>query len=365
MAAVLIAVTGIFLAATAWEGRLSPLINGARWTGLDTGASSAAIAMLIGGVAIVLLRLRRNALFLWLSLALTAMAFANILSTAGGGRYTVGWTVCRLSWLASACALFLYFMGQFVRQQRLLGRARDALEQRVEERTADLTGMIAQRDLLMREVHHRVKNNFQVVNSLINFQATNSHSAETHEALQSLHRRVYALGLVHQQMMQSSNLSTFDIRAFLDDLCANLATWADADKRGIRVATAADALQTNPDFAGPLGLLLTDLVSNAFARFPPGQTGAIDVSLRLRDDDALVLTVKDNGAAASRIAPRLIRPRPSRASRWRWSSSCKANSTWRTTTAPSPPSSCRSPSRISERCRSVFCMCWCRPRRQA
>src|SRR5207244_2120150 len=62
----------------------------------------------------------RSALFLWLSLALTAMAFANILSEVGGGRYTIGWSVGRLSWLISACVLFLYFLHQFARQRELL-----------------------------------------------------------------------------------------------------------------------------------------------------------------------------------------------------------------------------------------------------
>src|SRR5262249_42316903 len=90
---------------------------------------------------------RRNDLFLWFALALTANAFGSLLSTAGGGRFTVGWYAFRLSWLISACALFLYFMGQFARQQGLLMRARDDLAVRTRERdriwnvTEDLFGI--------------------------------------------------------------------------------------------------------------------------------------------------------------------------------------------------------------------------------
>src|SRR5207244_3894795 len=128
------------------------------------------LAMLGFAVAVILLIVReQSGLYLWLSLALTSMAFANILSQTGGARYTIGWSFGRLSWIVSACVLFLYFLGQLARHQNLLAKARDVLEQRVEERTADLKKMISHRDLLLREVHHRVKNNLQIVDSLIQF----------------------------------------------------------------------------------------------------------------------------------------------------------------------------------------------------
>jgi two-component sensor histidine kinase len=197
----------------------------------------------------------------------------------------------------SGCALFLYFMGQFVRQQRLLGRSRDALEQRVGERTADLTNMISQRDLLLREVHHRVKNNFQVINSLISFESSHAANDETRDTLRNLHSRVYALGLVHQRLMQSRDLATFDLRAFLDDLCANLASLSSADTRGITLAAQADPLPADLDFAGPLGLLVTELVTAAFARFGEDGRGEINVSVRRGDVAQLVLIVSDNAPA--------------------------------------------------------------------
>jgi hypothetical protein len=70
---------------------------------------------------------KRNRLFLWLSLALTAMAFANVLSTAGRGRFTIGWTIGRLSWPISACVLFVYLMVVYARDQLLLTHVRELL----------------------------------------------------------------------------------------------------------------------------------------------------------------------------------------------------------------------------------------------
>lgn len=115
--------------------------------------------------------------------------------------------------------------------------------------------------------------------------------------MRNLHGRVYALGLVHQRLMQSNDLATFDLRAFLDDLCANLASLSSADMRGIKLKAQADPLRTDLDFAGPLGLLVTELVTAAFARFGDSGGGEIDVSVRRGEVARLVLTVGDTAPA--------------------------------------------------------------------
>jgi two-component sensor histidine kinase len=311
--AVIAAVMTIVAFAVTAADRLPQQVGPHGWTLWDDAFSYFNMAMLLCATIIVLTAIReRNEIFLWASIALTAMFFGNLLATYGGARFTVGWSASRLSWVFSGCALFLYFMGQFVRQQRLLGRTREVLEQRVGERTADLTNMIGQRDLLLREVHHRVKNNFQVINSLISFESSHAASDETRETLRNLHGRVYALGLVHQRLMQSSDLATFDIRAFLDDLCANLASLSSADTRGIKLTAQADPLPADLDFAGPLGLLVTELVTAAFARFGGDRTGEISVSLLRTIDTRLALTVKDDAppdaddAGQSRIVRALV-----------------------------------------------------------
>lgn len=303
-AAITVVAGGVFaiaVIAVFFTDQLPPMIGRSGFTLLSEVPTYLAAAMLAVAVAIILLRRPlHNELYLWLALSLSVLALANVISNAGGGRYTLGWTACRLSWMVSACSLFLYFMEQFVRQQRQLGRARDALEQRVTDRTADLTGMIDQRDLLLREVHHRVKNNFQVVNSLIRLQSAHAKDAETKTVLSDLHRRVYALGMVHQQLMQSNNLATFDVRAFLDDLSANLAAWPATDQRGIKVTAEADPIAADLDFAGPLTLLINELVDCALKRrFPEGQAGRITIALRKRSADTVVLTVSDNADIAA------------------------------------------------------------------
>ena len=112
--------------------------------------------------------------------------------------------------------------------------------------------------------------------------------------------------------MQSSNLATFDIRAFLDDLCGNLAVLSLADVRGIALTTEADPLQTDLDFAGPLGLLVTELVTAALARYGEGEIGRIQVSVRRGSVGRIALPVNDDARtepaeAESRIVLALVR----------------------------------------------------------
>jgi len=124
----LLAAFAILAVAGRWGDRLPMLSEAGNWTPLNAVINYGGVVVLLACVALILLAIGpRNDLFLWLCIALAAMALGNILSAAGGGRYTVGWYACRLSWAASACLMLLYFMNQFVRQHGLLVRTTDDL----------------------------------------------------------------------------------------------------------------------------------------------------------------------------------------------------------------------------------------------
>ncbi|HYD04793.1 MAG TPA: ATP-binding protein, partial [Reyranella sp.] len=115
--------------------RLPAVIVDDAWTLLNAGFNFGGVALLIAGVMLILLRLGpRNDLFLWLSLAMATIALGNLLAAVGGGRYTLGWYACRLSWVASSAILLLYFLDQFVRQHGQLVQAAGDLEERTRER---------------------------------------------------------------------------------------------------------------------------------------------------------------------------------------------------------------------------------------
>ncbi len=163
------------------------------------------------------------------------------------------------------------------------------LERVVEQRTTALE----QRDLLLREVYHRVKNNLQMVDALLSMQARRLNDADARQALAGLRGRVYALGLVHQQLMGSENLKTFDVAPFLRELAANILQ--SGDHAGVTLSVDACPLDVGLDFAIPLGLLVTELITNSLKHAFPDGRGSVALSLRRLPEGEVVLTVEDDG----------------------------------------------------------------------
>ncbi len=174
------------------------------------------------------------------------------------------------------------------------------LERRVAEKTAELTASNRQlvtslqhRDTLIREVYHRVKNNLQTVDALIASQSRRIADDTAKKALHDLRQRVYAIGLVHQQLMDSNDLKTFDIAPFLENLTHNLVEAG--FQQGVEMTVRSIPLAVGFDFAIPLGLLVTELVTNSLKHAFPDGVGKIAVVLERNDDGKLTLIVSDNG----------------------------------------------------------------------
>ncbi|HWK43668.1 MAG TPA: histidine kinase dimerization/phosphoacceptor domain -containing protein [Stellaceae bacterium] len=178
-----------------------------------------------------------------------------------------------------------------------LRAAKRDLEIVVDERTAAL----AQRDLLLREVYHRVKNNLQIVDSLLMMQARQLEDPLAKRALLGMRGRIYALGLVHHQLMGSADLKTFDVAPFLNELSTNL---LEGSANGsVNLSVEAFPLDVGLDFAVPLGLVVTELVTNSLKHAFPEGTGNISVVLRPGTDGQMVLTVSDDGRGQLSGAP--------------------------------------------------------------
>ena len=162
----------------------------------------------------------------------------------------------------------------------------------LEERTVTL----AQRDLLLREVYHRVKNNLQVIDSMLSLQANRLSDPVAKAALAGMRSRVYALGLVHHQLMGSPDLQTFEVAPFLEELSTNLIDGG--AHRGVKLSVRADPLKVGLDFAIPLGLIVTELVTNSLKHAFPDGSGAIEVALETTAGGAVTLLVSDNGVGS-------------------------------------------------------------------
>jgi two-component sensor histidine kinase len=182
-----------------------------------------------------------------------------------------------------------------------------SLERRVADQTAELrsanahltealeqrTAALAQRDILLREVYHRVKNNLQIIDALLAARARQLPDRDTAAALHDLRQRVYALGLVHQQLMGSKDLQTFDIAPFLEELSTNII--GASAFREVKLSVQAISLPVGLDFAIPLGLLVTELLTNSLRHAFPTGSGNIDIVLQRREAQKLALVVSDDG----------------------------------------------------------------------
>ncbi len=170
-----------------------------------------------------------------------------------------------------------------------LEQAKYDLEQTLGEREEALR----QRDLLLREVYHRVKNNLQVVDGLIMMQARQIKDKPATVQLQQTRDRIYALGLVHHQLMGSDDLRTFYVSPFLTELVDNLA--AASVSQLVSFEVNSDRIKVDLDFAIPLGLIVTELVTNALKHAFCGRSGKININLTKDEDGKLTLTIADDG----------------------------------------------------------------------
>ena len=162
-----------------------------------------------------------------------------------------------------------------------------------QRREAGIQSTLAERDVLLREVHHRVKNNFQVVASLLDLQARSLQDATTRQAIREIKDRVQSMAWIHEHLFKSPDASRVAMDTYLRQLTTALHQVCNAERIGLSLRV--DVAPLKIDQAIPCGLIVNELVSNAFKHaFPTGHTGEVLVALENRDDQN-VLTVRDTG----------------------------------------------------------------------
>ncbi|MBN9563290.1 MAG: sensor histidine kinase [Alphaproteobacteria bacterium] len=164
------------------------------------------------------------------------------------------------------------------------------------EHEAQLRSAVAQQHLLMQEIHHRVKNNLQIVASLLNLQASRIRAPEAKAEFQAARDRVRALATLHRHLYADGELRTINMRSFLMELSGQLFQ-AMGEREGDRITLTVDApeLQMSSDQAVPLSLIVTEAVSNAIKyAFPGGRRGRVAVHLAA-DKDIAHLVIEDDG----------------------------------------------------------------------
>jgi two-component sensor histidine kinase len=180
-----------------------------------------------------------------------------------------------------------------------LARVNEALLEEISERKraeAQIKASLKEKEVLLREIHHRVKNNLQIVSSLLNLQSSAVDDQGTRVVFQESKDRIRSMALVHQQLYQSRDLARIDAVEYLHSLASNLFRSYGIDTNLIRLRIEMDQLELGVDTAIPCGLLINELVSNALKHaFPDGRPGEVRIELRARENGELLLRLSDDG----------------------------------------------------------------------
>ena len=192
---------------------------------------------------------------------------------------------------------FLIFRGyiQKKRANTLLAEQKEEI-QTMNDR---LMESLDEKEVLLKEIHHRVKNNLQIISSLLNLQSHNIEDETVKNAVKEGQSRVKSMALIHQTLYQSDRLARIEFQEYLEQLVGFLGS--SYKGKGITTTIKATGITLDIDIAIPLGLIINELVSNAFKyAFDGSDEGEITVSISTQDKAGYLLRVSDNGKGLPR-----------------------------------------------------------------
>lgn len=206
--------------------------------------------------------------------------------------------------------------------ERLLQKAYDEMERRVDERTIEIRqanimlqeeiidreaaeekvrASLQEKELLLKEVHHRVKNNMQVISSLLSFQSDTIDDTRYRTMFLECQNRIKAMSLVHEKLYHSQDIGRIDFNSYLRSLAAGLYNFYGSNSSRISLQLDVEDVSFTIDTAIPCGLIVNELIANCLKHaFPNVENGTITVALRKaepgeKEEDRYELDVRDNG----------------------------------------------------------------------
>ena len=187
-------------------------------------------------------------------------------------------------------------------EQRALPRAlRHAIERfsmvkKAAQANLELERRVQEKDILLGEIHHRVKNSLQVVSSLLSLEGARIQDSTVIEMLQNTQNRIRSMALIHQTLYQSKDFARVDFHAFLRSFMPTLIQSYSMHPERIRLSFHVSEVRLPIDEAIPCGLIVNELTSNALKHaFPDGRAGEIAIAFAHDSDNHATLTVSDDG----------------------------------------------------------------------
>lgn len=158
-----------------------------------------------------------------------------------------------------------------------------------------LENAVKEREVLLREIHHRVKNNLQIVSSLLNLQSNNITEKTASDVLKDSQDRIKSLSILHEKLYKSKSLSEINFKTYVNELIQNLDKSFDLSKKHINIFQNIEETNLNIDFLVPCGLIINELITNSIKyAFPEKKEGEIIISGTFKNE-TYNLIIKDNG----------------------------------------------------------------------
>ena len=194
----------------------------------------------------------------------------------------IAWAIL-FSVIITAVSLLLFFT---LRKLKIKNK-------QVSQQAQALEKMLHQKDVLIQEIHHRVKNNFQIISGLMNMQLKNISDTESRKVFEDALQRIHSMAIIHQQLYSGENLDSVKIKEFLTDILKSL---AHSDMRSQDFFSIDDADTTmHIEQAVPLGMIIHELATNSIKYAWQGtQNKKIDIHIE-NNNGALMLSYNDNG----------------------------------------------------------------------
>ena len=264
---------------------------GVLWASLYSGGLQSPVLFLLG--LLVLLAYRSNSLhghvylgasllgigLVWAKDKLGLPATYNAVPEAAQGFFTL------LVFIVFMAFLGRIFGNLFFKKLHGIYRSKEELEQKVEEK-----------EMLLKEVHHRVKNNLQTVSSLLRMQGRSIEDAQTLSQIRSSQNRVVCMAMVHEMLYQREDLSCIEYSTYVHQLGDYLVKSIKGPESNIRLNIDIPEIELGIDTAIPLGLLINEAVTNALKYgFEGRDSGEISISLEKEDKHEFVLRIGDDG----------------------------------------------------------------------
>ena len=236
-----------------------------------------------------------------------------------GTHHTVLVNGARIQYMGEPASLNLFTDITTIKEaEETITRANEILEKRVAERTEaltrtneqmgveiaarkkaeqEITRSLEEKDLLLREIHHRVKNNLQIIASLLKLQSRYISDKKVLGAIQDTQSRVRAMALVHERIYRSSDIVEINLKDYLNYLTKQIFQFYNIQQYQIGITVTMDDIMADIDTAIPFGLIINELVSNSLKHaFPDGRKGTVSIECTPQDADRLRFVYHDNGA---------------------------------------------------------------------